>query len=167
MSTQTKTPDHDPAHSLNVTVGDGKYTVIQDATGRMSALRYGEMWRDCCGDGLIYTLAAEVQNLRDKLAVTDKIVAELERVLNAIPECGAHGSRCVPHAIEWIESAKAKPTTANPPSVWIVCWFSVVSEERGFHSVHATESSARKVTAKMNLNRDQKTVFKAQQWTVC
>jgi hypothetical protein len=53
---------------LCVTVGDGKYTVKQDATGRLTALRYGEPWRDCCGDGLIYTLAAEVETLREELA---------------------------------------------------------------------------------------------------
>jgi len=53
---------------LCVTVGDGKYPVKQDATGRLTALRYGEPWRDCCGDGLIYTLAAEVETLREELA---------------------------------------------------------------------------------------------------
>lgn len=54
--------------ALSVTVGDGKYTVQQDASGRLTALRYGEPWRDCCGDGLIYTLAAEVESLREQLA---------------------------------------------------------------------------------------------------
>jgi hypothetical protein len=52
---------------LGVTVGDGKYTVQQDASGRLTALRYGEPWRDCCGDGLIYQLAAELQDAREAL----------------------------------------------------------------------------------------------------
>ncbi len=52
---------------LSVTVYDGKYTVIQENTGNVKALRYGEEWRDCCGDGLILALAQEVQSLREEL----------------------------------------------------------------------------------------------------
>jgi len=52
---------------MNITVADGKYTVIQDEKGRLRALRYGEEWRDCCGDNLIYALAAEVEDLRVEL----------------------------------------------------------------------------------------------------
>lgn len=54
-------------NTVGVTVENGKYTVKQDADGRLTALRYGEPWRDCCGDGLIYALAAEVESLRDLL----------------------------------------------------------------------------------------------------
>lgn len=50
---------------LNVTVESGKYTVKQDASGRLTALRYGNTWRDCTGDKLIYALAAEVESLRE------------------------------------------------------------------------------------------------------
>ena len=53
--------------TLSVTVGKGKYTVQQDRKGMLTALRYGEEWRDCCGDGLILTLAQEVSGLRAKL----------------------------------------------------------------------------------------------------
>lgn len=53
---------------LRVTVYDGKYTVVQDADGRLHALRYGEEWRDCVGDGLILALAQEVETLREALA---------------------------------------------------------------------------------------------------
>ena len=49
---------------LNVTVYDGKYTVIQDERGGLRALRYREEWRDCTGDGLILALAQEVGELR-------------------------------------------------------------------------------------------------------
>ena len=48
---------------LRVTVYDGKYTVIFDEKG-LRALRWGEEWRDCCGDGMILTLAQEVDKLR-------------------------------------------------------------------------------------------------------
>lgn len=53
---------------LSVAVGDGKYTVIQDATGKTYALRHGEPWRDCVGDNLVLALAYEVDALREKLA---------------------------------------------------------------------------------------------------
>ena len=49
------------------TVYGGKYTVIQDNKGGLKALRYGEEWRDCCGDGLILALAQEVDELRQKI----------------------------------------------------------------------------------------------------
>lgn len=52
---------------LNVSVGDGKYTVAQFTNGALHALRYGEPWRDCCGDKLIYALAAEVEALRKQI----------------------------------------------------------------------------------------------------
>ncbi len=55
-------------NNLCVSVYDGKYTVIQNASGAVRALRYGEEWRDCCGDGLILALAQEVEELREKLA---------------------------------------------------------------------------------------------------
>jgi len=54
-------------HLLCVTVRDGKYTVIQDKSGRLYAERYGEEWRDCAGDNLILALAQEVKNLRFEL----------------------------------------------------------------------------------------------------
>lgn len=52
---------------LDVTVSEGKYRVVQDEQGCMTALRYGEPWRDCCGDNLIYCLATELQEAREKL----------------------------------------------------------------------------------------------------
>jgi|GEM_PF-5119463 len=46
-------------------------------------------------------------DLKHELEVTDKLLNERQRVLDAIPECESHG-KCVPHAIEWIEEMKAK-----------------------------------------------------------
>ncbi len=77
-----------PVSGLCVTVGDGKYTVQQDATGRLTALRYGKPWRDCCGDGLIYTLAAEVETLREELA---RVTHNNKVSYHADNAGGAHG----------------------------------------------------------------------------
>ncbi len=59
-----------PEDLLNVSVYGDKYTVIQDNKGRLRALRYGEEWRDCCGDGLILALAQEVDELQRTLENT-------------------------------------------------------------------------------------------------
>lgn len=52
---------------LHVSVENGKYTVVLPKDGSLKALRYGEEWRDCCGDNLIYYLAFELNELREKL----------------------------------------------------------------------------------------------------
>ena len=57
---------------LNISVCEGKYTVIQSKSGLLTALRHGEDWRDCCGDGLILALAQEIQYLRDTLKETNR-----------------------------------------------------------------------------------------------
>lgn len=46
---------------------DGKYTVIFD-DGKLSALRYGEPWRDITGDNLIYWMFVEIEELRQFIA---------------------------------------------------------------------------------------------------
>ncbi len=59
--------DEEPKDLLRVDVDNGKYTVIIDnKTGGLSALRHGEKWRDCCGDNLIYFLAVELNEARNK-----------------------------------------------------------------------------------------------------
>ena len=59
---------------LKVTVEDGKYTVIQEKSGRLMALRYGQPWRDCNGDGLIHALAYEVDELRKERDQIAKLI---------------------------------------------------------------------------------------------
>jgi len=53
------------AELLRVSVYNDKYTVIQEEDGSLRALRYGEEWRDLCGDGLVLALAQEVDSLRE------------------------------------------------------------------------------------------------------
>lgn len=51
-----------------IDVNDNKYTVgFDEATGKLSAERYGEPWRDLTGDNLVYWLAMELQEARDKI----------------------------------------------------------------------------------------------------
>lgn len=53
---------------LNVSVDNGKYTVIMEADGRLHALRHGEPWQDLTGNNLVYFLAAELEAARKRLA---------------------------------------------------------------------------------------------------
>ena len=53
---------------MRVTVENGRYTVVQGEGGGLRALRHGKEWRDCTGDGLIFALAAEVDNFREIIA---------------------------------------------------------------------------------------------------
>lgn len=54
---------------MRVDVQDGKYTVVFDReSGALRAERYGAEWRDLTGDKLVYSLAAEVQRLREVVA---------------------------------------------------------------------------------------------------
>ena len=69
--------------------------------GRMSAAMLG---------GSIAGNHGYSQQLREELDITDKLLAERERVLRSIPECPAHGPGCVPHALDWIEQAKTALT---------------------------------------------------------
>ena len=50
---------------------------------------------------------ARIGKLEEELRVTEELLAERQRVLDAIPACPAHGP-CVPHALEWIKNAKGK-----------------------------------------------------------
>jgi len=47
------------------------------------------------------------KELEKELKITDNLLNERQRVLEAIPECRKHGKGCVYHALEWIEEAKA------------------------------------------------------------
>jgi len=60
---------------LRVTTCDGKYTVVLPANGKLHALRYGQPWRDCIGDGLILSLAQEIETLNGRLAQCAALVA--------------------------------------------------------------------------------------------
>lgn len=50
-----------------ITVYDGKYTLIMDPSG-LRALRYGEEWRDLVGDFFVMALGYEILELRARVA---------------------------------------------------------------------------------------------------
>lgn len=48
---------------MRIELEDGKYTYLLDE-GAQKALRYGEPWRDLCGDKFIYSMACEIERLQ-------------------------------------------------------------------------------------------------------
>ena len=63
---------------LRITVCDGKYTVIMTKDGNLRALRYGEEWRDLVGDGMVLSLAQEIDDLRQKIKEKDRLIARMK-----------------------------------------------------------------------------------------
>jgi hypothetical protein len=61
---------------LNITVADGKYTLIQTGQGQLKALRHGEEWRDLTGDNLILALGQEIEQLRNDLALLGVVLTQ-------------------------------------------------------------------------------------------
>lgn len=51
--------------------------------------------------------------LTAKLRVTEALLTERNKVMDAIPPCPDHGGQCVPHALAWVEMAKAVVATAK------------------------------------------------------
>lgn len=60
-----------------------------------------------CEPGAVLALIAEIDGLREEVELDNKIIAERDRLLNAIPECAAHG-QCVPHAIQWVKDVQVE-----------------------------------------------------------
>ena len=59
---------------VNISICDGKYTVIQAPTGTTRVLRYGEEWRDVTGDNVIGGLAWELQEARDRIKRLEEVL---------------------------------------------------------------------------------------------
>lgn len=51
-----------------------------------------------------YGTGQQILDLFEELELADKIIAERNKLLDAIPSCPVHG-QCVPYAIEWVEKA--------------------------------------------------------------
>lgn len=81
-----------------VTVADGKYMVIHENGLNFRALRYGEMWRDLTGDGLVLALTDALAGVKPAPPVYDqafhdetrRIAAELPGKLAPLMEAVVH-----------------------------------------------------------------------------
>ncbi len=52
-----------------LTLMDGKYTIKLSDDGRIFTCdRYGEPWRDLCGDGMVLALVQRVLDLQEEVA---------------------------------------------------------------------------------------------------
>jgi len=54
------------SYPTHVDLCDGKYTVIYDLeTGQSECLRYGEKWRELCGDKMVLAMFDRIVELED------------------------------------------------------------------------------------------------------
>jgi hypothetical protein len=64
---------------MEIPIEGGKYTLVFDEiTGRLSALRYGQSWRDCVGDSLILACMQEIMSTRDAYNKAIEKIEDLE-----------------------------------------------------------------------------------------
>jgi hypothetical protein len=51
---------------MKINLDDDKYTYVMD-NGRQYVLRYGEPWKDLCGDKFVYAMACKIEDLEDQI----------------------------------------------------------------------------------------------------
>jgi hypothetical protein len=103
---------------VNVTICDGKYTVIQEPTGGTRVLRYGEEWRDVTGDNVICGLAWELQASREHIKRLEEAGSKLDKtadpfVLYAINEDFDEGPSPMSEVSEHYQITYDSPPTAG------------------------------------------------------
>lgn len=61
-------------------------------------------------DELARDIASKIEtidkNMEFVYRLLDSRSASLDKILDAIPPCPAHGNRCIPHALLWIEKMR-------------------------------------------------------------
>lgn len=83
----------DPNHPTSITVCDGKYTIIYDfRTGQSECLRYGEKWRDLCGDKMVLAMFDEIVAIRQQRDLLREVLESLLEESEEPPErnCSCH-----------------------------------------------------------------------------
>ena len=88
---------------VNISICDGKYTVIQAPTGTTRVLRYGEEWRDVTGDNVIGGLAWELQEARDRIKRLEEAGDKMEKYIH-----DQTNTRFIICAIQWREAKELK-----------------------------------------------------------
>lgn len=63
---------------IRVSICDGKYTIVQDSSGRTNVLRYGGEWRDVTGDNVILGATYEIERLREQVKRLESILRQTE-----------------------------------------------------------------------------------------
>ena len=71
-------------YPTRIDVCDGKYTIIYDFdTGQSEALRYGEKWRDLCGDKMVLAMFDTIVELQERGAKVDGLNEYIKKLETA------------------------------------------------------------------------------------
>jgi hypothetical protein len=65
------------------------------------------------GHERVFSPDVSISVLEFQLELAKQLLDERQRLLDAIPQCPAHGE-CVPYALEWIAKAKVLMATKEP-----------------------------------------------------
>lgn len=85
---------------------DGKYTIqFDNKTGKLSALRYNEPWRDLSGDGMVLSMLQDITDLKEQRQKLIDICFELVSVATS-----KLGVETMPHdkQMEWVATQLAQ-----------------------------------------------------------
>ena len=93
---------------VNISICDGKNTVIQAPTGTTRVLRYGEEWRDVTGDNVIGGLAWELQEARDRIKRLEEAGDAMASILNNTRKDWYTSDQCEVSAFNWNEAKEDK-----------------------------------------------------------
>lgn len=78
----------------SITLEGGKYEIGIDLLGRLVALRYGEPWRQCVGDNLMFYLWSYACDMEDALRSAAHNVRTLDVLLNGEKNAATQASLC-------------------------------------------------------------------------
>lgn len=68
-------------NETSIVLNNGKYTVVHNNGANLRALRHGEEWRSLVGDGLVLSMAQEIESLIEQ---TNKLHQEKDLLARAI-----------------------------------------------------------------------------------
>ena len=68
--------------ATRINIAEGKYTIAHERGANLRVLRYGEEWRDACGDGFILACAQDIERLVEAVRGLDEAYCRAGQGLN-------------------------------------------------------------------------------------
>lgn len=91
--------------------------VMALALEKLQGVVAAEAIRPSVGDDVEAFLAEDdLEQIKEYVRVTEKVLANYQSVLEAIPACEAHGDLCVSHAFDWIKARLSMSQNEEMPA---------------------------------------------------
>ena len=79
--------------------------LFKDNYDWLSEDKFGNLSNTMTEEKFVEVVSKYTEQLQSELKVTESLLNERQRLLDAIPECPVHG-KCVPYALKWIEKKR-------------------------------------------------------------